>query len=318
MNEKSSLDNQKPRSSQDRGRRRRVRDGRGARSKSSGRKPARVALISAAGGPSELWATRIEELLKEKSGIACRLTMTGNSGLTKLIKEARSRGAHRIMAVGDAEFVRWMAQAMMGSLMPLAPVLIPGSTPMFGHRAIKPSTWTKEIESLLFGRFLKLDMAMGTTLPVVHQLVAGFPISGGKADWRPLAALFGSDRLDLSVEVDRSKVEGEYWCLVVANADLPAQNVRWLPGSNWTDQCLDLMLVRPRSFWQRLKFLWAVRQGTHGGLPGVIRFRGRRVTIRSEQPWQYAADGGPSLNAADPLILEAKPEKLRLVVTGEA
>lgn len=274
-------------------------------------------MISPQGGPPETWAKRIEEVLKEKSGIACRLTMVGDSGLVKLIKEARSRGAHRIMAVGDAEFVRWMAQAMMGSLMPLAPVLIPGSTPIFGHVAITSSNWKGHIDSLLFGRFLKLDMAMGTSLPMVHQLLAGFPISGGKAEWRPIAALFGSDRLNLSVEVDRARVEGEYWCLVVANADLPAQSVRWLPGSNWTDQCLDLMLVKPRSFWQRFKFLRAVRRGTHGGLPGVIRFRGRRITIRSEQPWQYAADGGPNLNAADPLILEAKPEKLRLVVTGD-
>jgi hypothetical protein len=256
-------------------------------------------------------------MLKEKNGIACRLVMTRDSGLTKLIKEARSRGAHRIMAVGDADFVRRMAQAMMGSLMPMAPILIPGSNGIFSHAPISASSWKGHVESLLFGRFLKLDMAMGTSLPVVHQLVAGFPVSGGKAEWRPWAALFSSDILKLSVEVDRAKVEGEYWCLVVANADLPSQKIRWVPGSSWTDQCLDLMLVSPRSFWQRLKFLRAVRRGTHGGLPGVIRYRGRRVTIRAEKAWQYAADGAPNLNAADPLVLEAKPEKLRLVVTGD-
>lgn len=317
MSEQSSLSREDPRPSRSQGRQHRVRGSRQTRSNSSARRPPRVAVISASGGSSELWAKRIEAVLRERNGIACRLTMIGDSGLTKLIKEARSKGAHRIMAVGDAEFVRWIAQAMMGSLMPLAPVLIPGSPPIFGHFAITSADWKGHVEKLLFGRFLKLDMAMGTSLPMVHQLVAGFPVSGGKAEWRPLAALFGTERLKLSVEIDRAQVEGEYWCLVVANADLPADKIRWMPGSNWTDQCLDLMLVSPRSFWQRYRFLRALRRGTHGGLPGVVRFRGRRVTIRSEQPWQYAADGGPCLNAADPLILEAKPEKLRLVVTGD-
>jgi diacylglycerol kinase family enzyme len=108
--------------------------------------------------------------------------------------------------------------------------------------------------------------------------------------------------------------EGQFWCLIVANADFPQGNVHWLPGSDWTDQRLDLMLVKPRPFWQRVKFLRAVRQGAHGALPGVIRFRGQRIAVHALKPWRYSADGGPVIDAANPLVLEAKPQQLRLVV----
>jgi diacylglycerol kinase family enzyme len=273
-----------------------------------------MAIISPAGGAPEKWANRIEKHLASKHRTVFRLTLPGESGLTDVIKEARRQGAHRVMAVGTDEFVRWSAQAMVGSLMPLAPALVPGSRSLFGHRALGNLGWENKVEQLLLGTFLKVDLAMGTSQPIVHQLVAGFPIVDDRVGWHPFKAAVASDLLDLSIEVDRTQVEGPFWCLVVANADFPQSKVRWIPGSNWTDQCLDLMLVRPRPFWQRVQFLRAVRKGTHGGLPGVIRFRGHRITVHAGQAWRYSADGGPVRNAADPLVLEAKPQKLRLVV----
>jgi hypothetical protein len=263
---------------------------------------------------SATWATRIEDYLGEKSGTVLRLDVAGDASLSEVIKEARGRGAHRVMAVGDTSFVRWAAQAMVGSLMPLAPALLPGSRPLFGHPALKSASWQTHVANLLSRRFTKVDLAMGTVKPFVQQLVAGFPLVGSRSLWQIWRALFYRYELDLNLEIDRARIEGHFWCLVIANADETDGRFRWLPGADWSDQCLDLLLVRPRSLWQRWKFLRALYHGRHGALPGVIRYRCHRIVVQANQPWQYATDGGRVQDAANPLLLEARPEQLRLVV----
>ena len=200
----------------------------------------------------------------------------------------------------------------MGSLMPLAPALLPGSQPVLGHTALT-SQWQEEVERLLFGRFEKIDMAMGASRPFIHELVAGFPAVRKTTGMGLIPAAFDGGTIDLSIEVDRAQTAGPFWAVIVANGDFPNSAVRWIAGANPSDQCLDVLLVRPRSFWQRQKFLLALRKGAHGALPGVVRFRGHRVTIRSAAPWRCVLDGGAAQEVRDDLVLEAKPEKLRVV-----
>jgi diacylglycerol kinase family enzyme len=278
-----------------------------------GQRSAKVAIVSRADGDSHAWAERIAEHLQAHARAVSRLEVKGDAGLTEVLKQARSHGAHRIVAVGRARFVRWAAQAMVGSLMPLAPALVPGSKPLFGHAPLPQTGWEPQVQKLLQSKFIKVDMAMGNVKPFLHQLLAGFPTAGGKKNMGTWRILTGPGKLNLKVEVDRAQVEGEFWCMAIANADLTDYPIRWLPGSDWTDQSLDLLLVRPRSAWQRWQFVKALKIGEHGALPGVLRFRGHRIAIHSEKPWQYSADGGQVLDAADPLVIEARPEMLRLV-----
>jgi hypothetical protein len=280
---------------------------------SGGQRSAKVAIISRADGQSHEWAQRISEHLKSHARAVSVLEVKGDAGLTAVLKEARGHGAHRIVAVGRARFVRWAAQAMVGSLMPLGPALIPGSKPIFGHAPLPLSGWEPQVESLLRSKFIKVDMAMGTVKPFVHQLLAGFPTAKGKKNMGTWRVISGPGRLNIKVDIDRAHVEGEFWCMAIANADLTDYPIRWLPGADWTDQSLDLLLVRPRSAWQRWQFMQALRRGEHGALPGVLRFRGHHIVVHAEKPWQYSADGGQILDAADPLVIEARPEMLRLV-----
>lgn len=285
-----------------------------SQSQSQSHRAAKVAIIAPVTPDAAAWADRIQGLLEKHIRAVTRLNVEGDAGLTERLKEARAHGAHRIVAVGGEEFVRWAAQAMVGSLMPLAPVLIPGSKSIFGYKPLPASGWEAEVEKLLSHKFAKVDMAMGTVNPFVHQLLAGFPAANGGPGWSPWRALFDNRHLKLKVQIDRSTVEGEFWCMAMANADLPEAHIRWLPGSNWADQRLDLLLVRPRSTWQRWKFLRALKRGEHGAEPGVIRFRGHRITVYAEAPWRYSADGSQTREAASPLIVEARSQMLRLVV----
>lgn len=271
-----------------------------------------MAIIALETGPASAWARKVEKYLGEKYSTVFCLHVAPGGVLTDTIKEARKHGAHRILAVGDDRFVRWAAHAMVGSLMPLAPALVPGSRPIFGHRPLSSGRWQAQVEQLLFGRFVKADMAMGGRQPFVHQLLAGLP-AARPGNWPPYLAAFDQKTVKLQIEIDRAQLEGEFWCVVVANADFPQEEARWAPGSNWTDQSLDLVAVKPRSFLQRVKFLQAARKGLHAGQPGVIRFRGQRITIKSDRPWSYSADGDKSEETAKVIVLEAKPERLRLV-----
>jgi diacylglycerol kinase family enzyme len=271
-----------------------------------------MAIIALEAGPASAWARKVEKYLGEKYSTVFSLQVPPDGVLTDAVKDARKHGAHRILAVGDDSFIRWAAHAMVGSLMPLAPALVPGSKPIFGHRPLSSGRWQAQVEQLLFGRFLKVDMAMGGPQPFVHQLLAGVP-AGRPGSWPPYLAAFDQKTLKLHIEIDRAQLEGEFWCVVVANADFPGEDARWAPGSNWTDQSLDLLAVKPRSFLGRVKFLSAARKGLHAGQPGVIRFRGQRITIKSAHPWTYSTDGDRIEAGAELLVLEAKPERLRLV-----
>lgn len=295
--------------------------GRPYRGRGSGSRTRRApitAILSLDSGASRDWANRIEAHLKLKHKSIFTLTVSPEGSLTDVIKEARKRGAHRIMAVGDNHLVDWAAQAMLGALMPLAPALIPGSKPIYGHQPLSRTGWARQVEALLFGRFVKADMAVGGARPFFHQLVAGFPVRRTGSSWKLADAVAGNDLVEVSFEIDRAIVSGKYWCVVVANADLPDGRMKWLPGADWTDQRLDLLLVEPRSFFERLKFLRAARKGLHGALPGVIRFRGHRITIQADKPFRYMIDDEEVRQADEPLVLEAKPEKLRVVVSGES
>ena len=300
---------------QDRSRPRRQGEGQG-RGQGGGQGPraSKVAIIAPATPTEAAWADRIQEHLQKHIRTVTRLNVEGDAGLTERLKEARAHGAHRIVAVGDHQFIRWAAQAMVGSLMPLAPVLVPGSRPIFGYQPIPASGWEAAVEAMLSHKFAKVDMAMGTVNPFVHQLLAGFPAANGASRTSTWQVLTNKSQLKLKVQIDRSTVEGDFWCLAVANADLPDGRIRWLPGSDWADQRLDLLLVRPRSTWQKWQFLRALRRGEHGALPGVLRYRGYRITVHAEAPWRYSADGSQTQEAASPLVVEARPQMLRLVV----
>ena len=279
-----------------------------------GSRSPKVAVVSRSEGESNTWADRIVSYLGDGNRKVFQLRVEGDAGLTEIIKQARGHGAHRIMAVGRERFVRWTAQAMVGSLMPLAPALIPGSEALFGQEPLRRVGWEKQIEQMLTGHFIKVDLAMGNVKPFVHQLLAGFPAQQGDRVPSFWSMLTKSDELNVSVEIDRTRVEGPFWGMAVANADLPTNTIRWLPGSVWTDQCLDILLVRPRSGWQRVQFLKSLKRGEHVAMPGVLRFRGNRVKVNAEKPWQYTADGGRHRDAADPLVVEARPNQLRLIV----
>ena len=304
----------KPRDEGERKQRPRRRGGRGKPPAGPGHRTPKMAIIAPVTPEATLWADRIQQHLEKHTRTVTRLNVEGDAGLTERLKEARAHGAHRIVAVGGEQFIRWAAQAMVGSLMPLAPALIPGSKSIFGCKPLPTSGWEAEVEKLLAHKFAKVDMAMGTVNPFVHQLLAGFPARNGTAKFSTWQALFANTQLKLKVQIDRATVEGEFWCLAVANADLPEGHIRWLPGSDWADQRLDLLLVRPRSTWQRWKFLRALKRGEHGALPGVIRYRGQRITVHAEEPWRYSADGSQTREAASPLIVEARSQMLRLVV----
>ena len=58
----------------------------------------------------------------------------------------------------------------------------------------------------------------------------------------------------------------------------------------------------------------ALKRGEHGAEPGVLRYRGHRITVHAEQPWSYSADGSQTQDAVSPLVVEARPQMLRLVV----
>lgn len=89
---------------------------------------------------------------------------------------------------------------------------------------------------------------------------------------------------------------------------------RLAPEARLQDGLLDVYWIDPVSLWQFLRYVWAVRWGTHNRLPMVHMWRVPRLTVECDGPLQYHVDG--EYRERPPgarLEIELQPRRLRLI-----
>ncbi len=86
------------------------------------------------------------------------------------------------------------------------------------------------------------------------------------------------------------------------------------PEASLEDGLLDTYWIDPISLWQFVRYVWAVRRGTHGRLRMVQSWRADRLRVNSESRIQYHLDGEyRELPAGTALEVVVHRQRLRMI-----
>lgn len=108
--------------------------------------------------------------------------------------------------------------------------------------------------------------------------------------------------------------EGPALMTAAMNGRCEGGGFRLAPEARLDDGLLDVYRIDPVSFWQFLRYVWAVRRGTHGRLSVVQRWQTAKLKVESESRLQYHVDGEyRELPPGSALEIELHPRRLQMI-----
>jgi diacylglycerol kinase (ATP) len=123
---------------------------------------------------------------------------------------------------------------------------------------------------------------------------------------------FREPLLELSAEIDDVTWSGPALFAAVANSSSYGSGVRIAPDARMDDGWLDVAIVGDVSLLRLVEAIPIVlRSGDLRGFPEVMRYRGRRISLRADRPAMVHGDG-EELGVA-PAEFEVVPEGVRVM-----
>jgi YegS/Rv2252/BmrU family lipid kinase len=134
--------------------------------------------------------------------------------------------------------------------------------------------------------------------PIAYQIAA----AGVLARWRPIT-------YDLTVDGRTERLRGH--TVIVANGAWYGGALKVAPAARLDDGLLDLVTIGAVSRRRLLPVLAAMRRGGHLTMPGIASRPAREVTIATDRPTPFYADG--ERLPAGPVTVRVRPAALRLI-----
>ncbi|OJF11603.1 diacylglycerol/lipid kinase family protein [Couchioplanes caeruleus] len=134
--------------------------------------------------------------------------------------------------------------------------------------------------------------------PIAYQIAA----VGVLARWQPIT-------YDLTVDGVREQLRGN--TVVVANCAFYGGALKVAPAAVLDDGLLDLVTIGDLNRRRLVPVLTAMRRGEHVTMPGIASRPIREVTIATDRPTPFYADG--ERLPAGPLTVRVRPAALRLI-----
>jgi YegS/Rv2252/BmrU family lipid kinase len=123
------------------------------------------------------------------------------------------------------------------------------------------------------------------------------------AAWKPA-------RLSVSVDGERHELTG--YSVAVGNSKAYGGGMFLLPDAELDDGRLDVLMTERHSKLRFLRQLPKVFKGTHLDSPYAHLYRGSRVEVDADRPFDVYADGDPI--GRTPAVMSVRPRSLRVVV----
>ncbi|MEV8508204.1 diacylglycerol kinase family protein [Actinoplanes sp. NPDC051475] len=134
--------------------------------------------------------------------------------------------------------------------------------------------------------------------PIAYQIAA----AGVLARWRPVT-------YDLVVDGQPQRLVGN--TVVVANCAWYGGALRVAPAARLDDGLLDLVTIGEMGRRRLVPVLAAMRRGEHVTMPGIASRPVREVTIATDRPTPFYADGEPL--PPGPATVTVRPGALRMI-----
>jgi len=129
---------------------------------------------------------------------------------------------------------------------------------------------------------------------VVEKVQAGHKKLGGPLAFglATLAAALSYPNRSIRFSVDGGPEEkGKFVGIVAANGNVMAGGMRLAPQATVEDGRLDILFMHGQTLPERLRNFPKIYSGTHLGSPKFSCLRGRTVSLASEEPVSFEADG---------------------------
>jgi YegS/Rv2252/BmrU family lipid kinase len=127
-----------------------------------------------------------------------------------------------------------------------------------------------------------------------------------------LRALLGWKHANFHVVIDGTPHDVRGWSVAVANSKAYGGGMYIAPDAQLDDGEFDVVFGSESSKWTFLRDLPKVFKGTHSSLSYVHTFRGKKVEISSDRPFDIYADGDPI--GRTPATVSVSPRSLNVLV----
>ena len=262
---------------------------------------------------------------------------------TSSAREASLRGAELIIAVGGDGTIQEIVNGLMEAGSPLyrrpqLGIVNAGTGHGFAQSLGLPAGLDDQCAAIALGTVRRVDIGRaayadgrgrrveryfvnecqaGIGGRVVEKVQAGHKKLGGPLAFglaTLTAALSYPDRtIRFSVD-DGPEEEGKFVGIVAANGNIMAGGMRLAPQATVEDGRLDILFMHGQTLAERLRNFPKIYSGTHLGSPKFSCLRGRSISLASEEPVSFEADG--EMFGYLPCRIEVLPAALELRTAG--
>jgi YegS/Rv2252/BmrU family lipid kinase len=162
-------------------------------------------------------------------------------------------------------------------------------------------------------RYFVNECQAGIGSEVVKKVHAGNKKLGGTLAFglATLAAAWTSPNRKMTVSVDGAPpITGSFLAVVCANGNAMAGGMHLAPGAKVDDGLLDILFMHAQSRSERLRNFPKIYSGSHLGSPKFTCFRGRFISLASEEEVALEADG--ELLGKMPCRIEILPSAIQV------
>ena len=230
------------------------------------------------------------------------------------------RNSHIIVAGGDGTLHCAINHAdIYSNSFSILPV---GSGNDFASAFPKPHLPTLA-ENIKANRFQPIDLLQVNDTLVHNAAGAGFEaLVAKKATEKkvpaalkyilPLAGnLFSYKPGKMNISSAEYNYSGEVFTISLGNGKRAGGGFKLYPNASFSDGKLDLLLIKPPPFWQKLLYVWLVNFGKHLQLKAVEYIQVREVKIELNSTAYWQADG--EIYSSEVLHAKVIPGGLKLI-----
>jgi diacylglycerol kinase (ATP) len=271
----------------------------------------------------------MDEALRER-GLPHEIIDTGSARESWEAAEEAARAGRIVVAAGGDGTARDVANGVLASGNPRAVMgLIPLGTGNDLSRSLGRIAHglDRALDALTEGRVVRIDVGqVNDGEHFVNALGIGFDAEVVRRRARhrfkapsyfpgAVRLVFGYRARRYRVHWDGGEREGPATLVAAMNGAYEGGGVHLAPEASLEDGLLELYWIDPINPWQFARYVWAVRWGTHNGLPMVHHSRSDWLTVESDAAIGYHVDGEwRELRAGTPLRLAVHRQRLPMLV----